>query len=235
MTIGQTSGTYNFVNQFSNFEMLVDAFERCGKQPTELTQSMLASARRSLNLILQTMPQNGPALWAVQLLTQTLVQGVATITLPNNVSSILDVHIDTTVGSNTTSRVMTPMSRTDYSSLPYKQQQGFPYSYWVDRQVPSTMTFWEVPDGNGPYVLNAYYLSQLQDANLGMGEVPNLQFRALEMMTARLAKKLAVKFAPDKYAMLKGEFDEEFGTWAEEEREKVDMTFEPDMSGYFRE
>lgn len=398
MTIGQSSQQYNFSNQFSNFEMLVDAFERCGKSPSELTQIMLASGRRSLNLVLQKMANQGPSLWAIDLYTVILQQGVSTITLPANVSSVLDVYVrqylnlatlnidvsftsndgqstvniyqpnhgllvgqsiyivtpvsvgglvlqgyylvqnvpdqndftvtatslatssvanggqvalfttsisaenvsvnlpshglsvgygfnvpvTTQVGGITlsgsylvttvtdvnnfiinssqsavasqsaymnfgqvqineqssdlvpTDRVLTPMSRTDYSSLPYKAQQGFPYTYWVDRQIPSTMTFWETPDQNGPYILNAYYLRQLQDANLGMGEIPDVQYRGLEMITSRLSAKLAVKYAPDKYELLKAEADEEFGFWESEEREKVPMFIQPQIGRYFR-
>ena len=398
MTIGQSSNQFNFTGQFSNAEMLFDSFERIGKSPAELTQTMLASGRRSLNLLLQSMASKGPALWAIELYTVLLQQGVPTITLPANISSVLDVYcrqyvnlqtvnqavsfttnasqmtvdiyqpahgllpgqsvylvtpvsvgglilqgyylvanvpdqndftitaatpatssitnggavaqyvtaitsqnvivnlanhglsvgsgynvpIATTVGGVTlngsylvtsvtnanafvinaaqtatssasiylnggqlqiqeqtansvpTDRILTPMSRTDYNSLPYKAQQGFPYTFWYDRVIPSTLTFWQTPDQNGPYILNAYCLRQLQDANLGMGEIPDVQYRGLEMITARLAVKLSVKFAPDKYELLKAEADEEFAAWAEEEREKVPLFFEPQIERYFR-
>ena len=134
-----------------------------------------------------------------------------------------------------TDRILTPMSRTDYNSLPYKEQQGFPYSYWAPRVQPPTMTFWQTPDGNGPYILNVYYLRQLQDANLGMGETPDAQYRALEMITARLAVKLAVKYAPDKYPLLKAEAKEEWDTFEGENREKVNLYITPQVQGYFRE
>lgn len=398
MTIGQTSNAYNFSGQFSNAELMFDAFERCGKSPVELTQTMLSSGRRSLNLLLQTMASKGPALWAIELYTVLLQQGVPTITLPANISSVLDVYcrqyvnlnivnltvsfttntgqmivdiyqpahglspgqsiyivtpvsvggiilqgyylvqnvpdqndftitaasaatssitnggavpqftaintqqnvtvtlanhglttgsgfnvpLSTTVGGVTlygsyqvvsvtnvnqfvinsaqtatsgasvflnggqaqiqeqtansvpTDRILTPMSRTDYNSLPYKAQQGFPYTFWFDRVIPSTMTFWQVPDQNGPYILNVYCLRQLQDANLGGGEIPDLQYRALEMITAKLAVKLAVKYAPDRYPLLKAEAQEEYDAWGSEEREKVPLFIEPQIERFFR-
>lgn len=397
MAVGATSGTYNFSSQFSCSELLIDAFERCGKNPAELTQTMLISARRSLNLVMQAMASKGPALWAIQLYTTQLQPGIATITLPPYVSSVLDVYvrqyintttineapsfttnagqanvniyqpnhgllpgqsvflltqvsigglvlagwyqivnvpdqndftitaasnaassvtnggvlpsftttntsasvsvnlpnhglatgssfnvpITTSVGGLTlqgsymvtsvtdannfvinaieaasadasailnggqvqlqeqtsttvpTDRILMSMSRTDYSSLPYKAQQGFPYTYWMDRVVPPTLTFWNTPDQNGPYLLNAYYLRQLQDANLGAGEIPDLQFRALEMMTAKVATKLSVKYAPDRYQMLKLEYQEEFGAWESEESEKVPLFIRPEMDRYW--
>lgn len=401
MTIGQTSAQYNFSSGFSNTELLFDSFERCGKSPAELTQAMLMSGRRSLNLLLQSLAGGGgPMLWAVpqEPLTILLQQGVATVTLPPYVSSVLDVYvrqyinlqvvniavefttnlgqtavdiyqpnhgltvgqsiyivtpvsigglilqgyylvsnvpdqndftitaanpaissatdtgqvpqfttintqenvsinlpnhgqvvgsgfnvpISTAVGGITLygsyqvisvtdannfminsaqtatsgasaylnggqaqiqeqtsnsvpiDRVLTPMSRTDYSSLPYKAQQGFPYTFWVTRIQPPTITLWQTPDQNGPYILNIYYLRQLQDANLGMGEIPDVQYRGLEMIAARLAVKLAVKYAPDKYEMLKAEANEEWGTFEEENREKVPLFIQPTMDGYFR-
>lgn len=398
MTVGQPSGTYNFASQFSNGELLFDAFERCGKAPSELTQTMLASARRSLNLLLQSLANQGPNLWAVDLQTVILQQGIATINLPQSTASVLDVYVRQYVNTNTideavsfstisgstavniyqpahglsvgntiflitqvsvgglilvgyylvtavpdqddftitaasaatstvtnggavpqfttvitsqnvtvtlpahgqvvgtgfdvpistdvggitlfgsymvtsitdannfvinsaqtatsststylnggevqideqdsssvpTDRVLTPMSRTDYNSLPNKNQQGFPYSFWYDRLVQPTMTFWQVPDQNGPYLLNYYRLRQLQDANLGMGEIPDVQYRGLEMLTARLAVKLSVKYAIDRYKILKGEAIEEFGNWEEEDREKVPLFIQPQVGRYYR-
>ena len=397
MTIGQTSGSYDFVNRYSVSELLIESFERVGKSPSEITQTMMLSARRGLNLIMQAQASKGPSLWAIDLYTVQLQQGISTITLPPYVSSVLDcyvrqylntttineavsfttnigqanvniyqpahgllpgqsvflltqvsvgglilsgwyqvvnvpdqndftitaasnattsitnggvvpeftttnssanvtvtlpshglvpgssfnVPITTEVGgltlagsymvtsvtnssnfvinavqaatsgasvylnggqvqiqeqtSNTipTDRVLTPMSRTDWSDQPYKAQQGFPYSYWMDRVVPPTMTFWLTPDQNGPYLLNAYYLRQLQDANMAGGEIPDLQYRALEMMTAKLAVKLCVKYNPEKYQLLKTEYDEEYAAWGSEEREKVPLLIRPDVSGYW--
>lgn len=397
MTIGQSSGTYNFAaSQYTVGEMLVESFERCGKKPSELTQQMMLSGRRSLALLLQHMANQGPLLFAIQLLTVQLTQGVTTITLPPYVSSVLDVYVrqfintttinqtvsfttnagqqsviiyqpahgltvgqsvnivtqvsvgglilsgwyqvvnvpdqndfaiqaatqasssatnagqvssftttlssasvsvnlpnhglsvgsgfnvplSTTVGGITllgsynvtsvtdannfvinaiteatsaataslnggqvqiqeqtantipTDRILTPMSRTDWASQPYKAQQGFPYSYWLDRVQPPTMTFWLTPDQDGPYLANIYFLRQLQDPNLGGGEIPDLQYRALETMSAKLAVKLAVKYAPEKYQMLKMEAVESFTEFSEEDREKVPLLIRPDMSRY---
>lgn len=401
MTIGQSSGNYNFASQFSTSELLFESFERIGKSPAELTQTMLASARRGLNLLLQSLGGGfGPMLWAVpeEPYTVLLQQGVSSITLPSYVSGVLDIYcrqyiglgtintavnvtvstgfptadfyqvnhgllvgqsiyiitpisiggqvlqgyysvsavpdpndfqiisatnftstvpnggivpeyttiinqssvtvtlpnhglsvgssynagLSTTVGSVTidgsytvqsitdqnnfvinagniatssssaymngglaqiqeqnsntvpTDRILYPMSRTDYNALPYKAQQGEPYTFWSTRVQPATITLWQVPDQNGPYILNVYYLRQLQDANLGMGEIPDVQYRALEMVTSRLAVKLAVKYAPDKYELLKAEATEELNMFQEENREKVPMFIEPDMSRFYR-
>lgn len=401
MTVGQTSGNYNFANQTGNIDILFDAWERLGKLPAEITQQQLVSSRRSLNFLLQSFANGkGPMLWAVpeQPLTILLQQGISSITLPPYVSSVLDCYVrqyinittvnlavslttnigqtsvnvyqpnhgllpgqqvffvtpvsiggliiqglyivsnvpdqndftittatpatasatstglvpqfttsngtanvavtlpshglsagngfnvplSTTVGGITlygsyyvtsvtnanvfiinstqtatsgqsiylnsgqmqvqeqssnsvpTDRLLTPMSRTDYSALPYKAQQGFPYTYWNARVQPQTMTLWQTPDGNGPYYLNVYYLRQLQDANLGGGEIPDVQYRALEMLTSKLAAKLAIKFAADKYALLKADADEEMADFELENREKVSIHIMPEVSRYYR-
>ena len=62
MTVGQSSNSYNFSSQYSVGEMLINSFERIGKSPAELTQTMMASARRSLQLILQAQASKGPSL-----------------------------------------------------------------------------------------------------------------------------------------------------------------------------
>lgn len=88
-----TSGTYDF--QLSNSDIVLESFDRCEIRPTAITAEHMVSAKRSLNLELQRWSNLGVNLWAVDLITTDLQQGVSTYTLPGETVSLLDVYIRT--------------------------------------------------------------------------------------------------------------------------------------------
>jgi hypothetical protein len=141
------------------------------------------------------------------------------------------------VGQNTSAdpvdRVMNPISRTDYSALPDKFQQGFPTIMWFDRLLQPTLTLWQVPDGNGPYALLYYRVSQIQDAAQTMGQTPDIPYRFLEAMTADLAWFLAKEWNPAIEAQRKADADMARALAMAEDRERVPLYLDPDFSGYF--
>lgn len=85
-----TSDTYNF--NLSNADIVLEAFDRCGIRPTSLTRQHMQSAVRSVNLALQTWGNRGVNLWAVDLQTIPMQQGVTTYTLPSDTVSLLDAY-----------------------------------------------------------------------------------------------------------------------------------------------
>ena len=224
-----SSGTYNF--QPSNADVLFEAFERCDKPAAGLTAPMLVSARRSLNLLLSEWSNKVPLFWEISLQTITLVQGVASYTLPASTAAILDVYITNAQGNDT---LLYPMSRTDYASQPNKTHQAKPTSYWYDQLINPVITMWPVPDLNGPYILNCYTMKQSQDANVGMGETPYAPYRFFEPLCAGLAMKLCVKFAADKYPLLKSEYDRVLQDALDNDRERVPLYIRPETGRYFR-
>lgn len=86
-----SSGTYNF--ELANSDIVLEAFDRCEIRPPAITAEHMVSAKRSLNLELQRWSNLGVNLWAVDLITTTLEQGVLTYTLPQETVSLLDVYI----------------------------------------------------------------------------------------------------------------------------------------------
>lgn len=130
-------------------------------------------------------------------------------------------------------RVMGPMSRTDYNSLPNKTQQGFPTIFWYDRLIDSSLTLWQVPDGNGPYQLFCYRMRQIQDANPINGQTLEVPYNALEAFIAGCSFHLSMKWAMDKSVALKAYFDSVWADFAEENRENVPFRIQPDISGYY--
>ena len=52
------------------------------------------------------------------------------------------------------------------------------------------------------------------------------------LISSKIAVKLAVKYAPDRLAMLKAESQESINLAMTEDRERVRASFLPDLSGY---
>ena len=111
----------------------------------------------------------GVNLWQVQLTTTPLVAGISNYGVTSNTVVILDAYIE--YGSPAIDRIILPISRTEYASYPNKSQQGFPTTFWFDRQLSPTVTLWPVPDGTQTS-LKYYSVLRIQDANMnGTDEV----------------------------------------------------------------
>lgn len=132
-------------------------------------------------------------------------------------------------------RILTPISRTDYAAQPNKLAQAPPTTFWYDRLSPvSTVTFWQVADGNGPYVAFFYSMRRIQDAYAQNGQIPDVPYLFLDALCAELAMRLARKYAKELVAELRLEAKEAWDLAANENRERVQMFICPDTSGYFR-
>lgn len=392
-----SSGTFNF--QLSNTDVVLEAFDRCEVRPAAITAEHMISAKRSVNLELQTWANLGVNLWCVELITMTLQQGVLTYTLPQEVVSLLDVYIrqfvinetfnvtpnfstalgstninivvsnhglvagnwinivtpiaianlllsgfyqvTTSINSNTFSiaspvaatstvssggavplftatagqsaiqvtlnnhgqsvnstfvvgasssvggitlfggyivtgvidannfaiatlqqvrfndtksensgfaqmgaqtstsdpidNIMSPLGRTDYAMIPDKYVQGKPTTYWMNRQIIPQVSVWQVPDQNGPYQLSMWAMRRVQDANLGMGETPEIPYRFIDAFCARLARRLAVKYAKPLLTVLEADASRAWTEAGIEDRERADIMILPDLSGYYQD
>lgn len=137
--------------------------------------------------------------------------------------------------NNPIDRVLTSISRTDYSAQPNKLQQGEPTVFWFDRLTPiPTVTMWYVPDNNGPYVFFYYRMRRIQDAAVQSGQTPDVPYRFLEALCAELAVRLARKYAASLVPALQLDAKTSWDEAAQEDRERVQMFVCPDVSGYYR-
>lgn len=228
-----SSGTTSFA--LTNGEVVIAAFERCGIMMPKLEQNHFFSARRELNLLLVKFSNLQPNLWEVTLRSQLLTQGTSTYTLGSDVVMILDAYRSTNQGlTNQTDIFMTSISRDDYAAYPQKQTQGPPTQYWFNRQITPTVTFYPVPDGNGPYYLNYYAVLQIQDANIPSGETPNIPYRWYDALVAGLAYNLARIYAPTMEAIRKADAQEAWTIAATQDTENVPVRIQPKFAGYFR-
>lgn len=131
-------------------------------------------------------------------------------------------------------RILTPIGRTDYAMFPDKFTQTIPTQYLFLRNVNPTVTLYQVPDGNGPYVLSTYLMRRIQNAGVGMGEIPDVHFLALDVLCAKMAARLAVKYAKKMLPVLQPLAKEAWDNFIIENREQgVETYIMPNLSGYW--
>lgn len=225
-----TSGTFDF--QPSLGETILVAFGRIGIRPSEITQDHMYNARMAANLTLSEWSNSTPMLWEVGLICVPLIQGSATYSVPAETVMVLDLYIS--YGDPSTDRYLYPVSRTDFASYPNKDQQGFPTVYWFDRLIAPTITFWPVPDGNGPYIGKYYSVRQTQDAVTQNGLTTEVPYRFLDAFTCALAWRLSELYAPQLEQQMMMKMDRSFKIATAQDTENVPMFITPGLSGYYR-
>ena len=224
-----TSGTYTFNPSLG--ELSLYAYQLIGLRPTSLLQEHFDVARTATNLIMMRWSNQGVNLWSVSLQNPvvSLVQGQNTYNVPTNTVVILDAYVTV----NGIDRLILPISRTEYASYPNKSQQGFPTTFWFNRQLSPYLTLWPVPDSSS-YTLQYFSLIQLQDANLNGTEQVDIPPIWLEALAYALALRLAQIWAPDKVAAMKTFADEAYNIAASQNIETAQQYISPQIAGYFR-
>lgn len=227
-----TSGTYTFDPSLG--ELTLYAFNLCQLRNTSLTQEHLQSARVATNLMLSTWSNMGVNLWAVDLVTTPVTQGVTTYPVDSNTVMILDAYMVTPQSGGNIDRVILPVSRSEYATYPNKQQQGFPTVYWFDRLINPTVTLWPVPDGSNTSALKYYRVRRLQDANIANAQTVDIPYLWLEAFADGLAYRLAKVWKPEIAAGLKAAADETYKIAAEQNIEQAAVYVSPSLFGYYR-
>lgn len=132
-----------------------------------------------------------------------------------------------------TDRVMTPIGRTDWAVISDKTVQGYPTVYWYDRNINQTVTIWQPPDQNGPYVLYYYRMKRIQTANPTMGETPDVPYLFYEALCARMAARMAVKYAKAMLPILQPLAEKAMQEAMDENRERADIYIQPMIAQYW--
>ncbi len=230
--ITNTSGTYGFAPSLG--ETVLYVYGLCGIRRTALTQQHFEDARMASNLLMSAWSARGVNLWQVDLQCAQLQQGVSTYLVPSNTVVMLDVYINyNSAGPSPTSRIILPVSRTEYASYPNKQQQGFPTIFWFDRLLSPTVTLWPVPDGTVSS-MNYYRLRQNQDATLSNAASLEIPVYFWDAFALGLAYRLALIWAVERAGALKTLADEAYGYAASQNTETSNIYVSPQLQGYFR-
>lgn len=188
----------------SNAAITIEAFDRCGFRPTELDRHQILSARQSIDLEILEWSNIGFNAWKLTSGTINLVETpvTAVYTLPTSLVTLTDLYYTQVDGYGTgqnSDRIMVPITRTQYAMIPNKMTPGIPSQYWFQMLAAPQITIWPPPLQGAPtYVLSWYGLQQIADANLGSAATPDVVYRALEALCAKLAVRLWEKFGGDK-------------------------------------
>jgi hypothetical protein len=223
-----TTKTFNFAP--SGAEFVLAAFGRIQVRPSELTATHMFNARMALNFILSEWSNSTPNLWEVGLQTFPLIQGVATYDVPAATVMILDMYVN---WSNVDHYIW-PVSRTEYASYAVKTVQAPPNVYWYDRLISQAVTFYPVPDGNGPYTANFYSVRQTQDADVQNGYNVEIPYRFYEAYCAGLAWKLAETYMPQLEDKMFMRYQRALEIAQRQDVENVPLMISPGISGYYR-
>ena len=220
-----SSGTYTFAG-LEQVDVITEAFERIGRNPATITSNDLDSARRSLNFMFSEWANNGPNLWKTELLTLPLVAGQQSYALDDSIIYITNAATRTVVGGANQDLIVNPISRAEDLALPNKAQTGArPTQFYLERTNTPSLKVWPVPQDNSVTFLY-YVMRTQQDAGAFLNSL-DAPGRLREAIAAGLAAKLALKFAPDRAAMLTDMAVNAYQVAIREDRERVPIRFKP--------
>jgi len=221
------TGTYNFGVNTELDSVIVEAYERVGRDASNLSANEIQSAVRSLSYLCAEWANKGVNLWEVTLNSSALTVGQTSLTLNSKNVDMFQVYRRTTSGGLNTDIMLSPISRADYASIPDKQQQAPPTQYYFERTITPTVYLWPTPD-IATYTLFYYTMNFTQDPGNPTNtlDVPQRWFDA---MAAGMAARLAVKWVPEKAGLLQGLADVAYQTAAAEDREKVPTVIMPSL------
>jgi hypothetical protein len=183
----------------------------------------------SANMLLTTWANRGVNLWAVDKFTVTLVAGTQNYTLDPQVVSILDAYVTVVTGD----RILSPMSRSEFASLPVKTTSGTPVNYWLQREITPVLTLYPVPnDGSDADLLRAA-------SGAGCGALGRPERRHPLPLPRSLRARAGVArrgdLGPDKAQSLKALADESYTFASGADVENVNLYITPMMGGYYRQ
>ena len=229
-----TSGTYTF--NLDSGEIIQEAYERIGADPE--TGYDLKTARRSLNLLLTKWSNQGVHLFSLDFTTVNMTSGTDYILFAAN--KYLDV-LDGSIRNNNDATKpndisMERISLDDYMAIPDKWTAGKPVQFALERnsQYDSSgvdshkMYLWPVPNQTY-YQYVGWTMRYAQDITTTYSENPEIPKRYLPALISGLAVELAVKKAPDRLAVLKPLYDQDWELAREEDRERVSFIVQPQV------
>jgi len=220
-------------SSFSQFSLNVadyieEAFERCGLEVR--TGYDLKTAKRSMNLLFADWANRGLNRWTINQDTVSLVAGTSTYNLDANTIDVLSAVVRQNAGQSTQSDIQIDrVSRDVFLNIPNKLSQARPVQFYVDRSVTPVLNVWPTPDKAYTFVYDR--LKRIEDADT-MTNTVEVPFRFYPCLAAGLAYYLSMKKAPDRMAMLKASYEEEFNRAAFEDVDRANLSLTPRRDYY---
>jgi hypothetical protein len=211
-----TSGVSSYNPDFD--EIITEAYERCGLQVRDGYDVL--TARRSLNLMFAEWANRGLNLYTIEQRQVVLVANTFEYTLPDDTVDVLSAVIRTNSGQSDQQDItIDRIGSAEYLHTPNKYTPSRPAQFYVQRTVPAKLFLYPAPDATQQYIFRYYGIRRIQETG-AVTNTADISFRFLPCLTAGLAYYLAVKKAPDRIAMLKQFYEEEFARAAAEDRER---------------
>ena len=220
-----TSGTKTF--QLTIADTIEEAYELAG---LELRTGYDAeTARRSLNIMFADWSNRGVNLWTIEQVTTNLTAGTNSYTLNSYDIDIVSAVIRQIDGSTTTDLQLTRIGRTEYLNIPDKSSTGRPNQLFLDRLTTPVVKLWPTPDSTYTYRLVANTIQRIDDASASAQD-PEIPSRFMPCMASGLAYYIALKRNPEKAAILKTQYEQDFKLAADEDRNRTSLHFVPTRS-----
>ncbi len=220
------SGTYNFNLDID--EVIQEAMEMIGSEETLGHEP--ASARRSINLMLNDWQNRGVLLWNTDTTTVTVATSVTTYDLD---ASAIDALVVTYQPDSTSAETkLERKSFEEYHIIPNKFQAGRPTQYSVKRNLANPKLFlYPVPD-NSTGLLQIELIRQVQDTNKSFNQNADAPVRFLPCLTAGLAYYMGLKrpgIPSERLTLLKANYEELLKRAMEEDKERASIYFKPKL------
>jgi len=166
------------------------------------------TARRSLNIMFSDWANRGVNVWTIAQVNFTVTEGTANYTLNSYDIDILDAVLRRTIGSTVTDIQLTSIGREEYLNIPTKETKGRPIEYFLDRQTTPVLYLWPTPE-NSTDIVVSNRIQRMDDISASVND-PDVPSRFMAPMVSGLAFYLAVKKNPERIAILKPMYEEDF-------------------------
>jgi hypothetical protein len=224
-----TSGTFNFFP--STGECTLNALSRIRLRGPAVLAEHLHQAWMEANLMQVEWSNKGPNLWKVSEQVFDIGPQAATYPIPSTAIMVLNVTVGTGDPPNEQELTLTPMTRQEYVMQPNKATQNRPTSFWYDRLISPTITFWPWP--NMIYHCHVWSFGQQFDAVMRGAMQLDIPYRWLDAACAGLAFRLAVHYAQDLEASRKTMSDEAYRIAATQDTEDGSIYILPMIQTYY--
>jgi len=147
---------------------------------------------------------------------------------------IQQIYFDQPTTTGTGDRLLSPLSRSEYIAISTKMTTGFPSGYYFDQTISPTIVLWPVPAIDNPSTNILYTNYRYAQDVTQMFQTVDLPQRFYDALVSGLSARLAMKFAPDRFPLMKIEAMESYAIAAHTDFENVTLRFDPDFTQYGR-
>lgn len=213
--------------EFDVNEILQEAWERATEGGDLRSGYQLRTARRSLNLLMQSWANIGLNLFTIEEIAVPLVAGTATYTLPADTVDLIEHVYRTGTGPTQVDLDVSRISVSTYATMSNKNTQGRPNQIYINRLTAApTITLFPVP--NQTATLQCWRLRRIQDAVTGANTM-DMPFRFVPALIANLAYMIAQKVpgGSARVPELKALADEQLRLAMDEDRDRSSVMLVP--------